>query len=194
MAQEADEVENSELCDLAGRGDIAQVRAYIEAGALVNSRHCLGGCRHTPLMTAAVNGHFEIVELLVQMGADLSLKDDGGRTVFQKVSDPKMQAFLQSCETSRHPERVIFYSPIGELIREDVYDFQMRERVTMIRKGKYGAVESTTITGFSAIEDQSDESMLRKAFNEHVKRGGKVEEASIFPHLLPKRRLPLGPH
>jgi hypothetical protein len=91
---------------------------------------------------------------------------------------------LQTFRNDKLPERVTFVSNIGNRIREDVYDFTMRERVTMMRNGRFGAVEALTITGFSAIEDRSDTSKLRQAFNEHVKRGGKTEEADIFPTIF----------
>jgi hypothetical protein len=62
----------------------------------------------------------------------------------------------------------------------------MRERVTLIRQGRLGAVETAVITGFSAIEDQSDSSMLRKAFNEHARRGGETEESAVFTRNISK--------
>ena len=54
-------------------GNISKVRAALNAGADPNSRHLLGwGALHV----AAVNGHREIVELLLKSGADPNLPDE----------------------------------------------------------------------------------------------------------------------
>ena len=60
-----------------GRGDIAAVKQHLAAGADVNAKREDGV---TPLYWAALEGHKEIVELLIENGANVNAKDDGGRT------------------------------------------------------------------------------------------------------------------
>ena len=53
-------------------GDQAAVELFLQAGMFVDTRS-LGG--QSALMGAAANGHLEIVKLLVQNGADLTLRE-----------------------------------------------------------------------------------------------------------------------
>jgi ankyrin repeat protein len=53
------------------------VRMLLEAGAPVNERQSGGS---TPLMSSAQNGDGPVLDLLLERGADPSLKDDEGRT------------------------------------------------------------------------------------------------------------------
>jgi hypothetical protein len=182
---------NKNLCDAAEGGSVAKVSSFLDQRVDINGRHCLDGCRYTALMKAALKGRLEVVRFLLDRGADVTLLDGENKTaedLARAGNHQEIVAILQSAV--KNPDKIIFYGQIGDRTRQDVYDFTMRERVTMIRQGKYGAVDTTTITGFSMIEDKSDESTLRKAFNEHLRRGGKTDEAVVFPNRLPKNKLP----
>ncbi len=50
----------------------------------------------TPLHLAAINGYLDIVQALVEAGANVSAKDKGGKTPFAVAKDPAIQAYLQS--------------------------------------------------------------------------------------------------
>lgn len=179
------------LCDMAEKGDIAQLRNFLSKGADINGLHCLDGCRYTALMKAASHGRIEAVRFLLEMGADATLRSGDNKTAedLARIANHHAIAALLQGE-DKNPDKVIFYDQVGDRTRQDVYDFSMLERLTMIRQSRYGAVDTTTVTGFSVIEDKSDQSALRKAFNEHVKRGGKTDESVVFPNKLLKNKLP----
>lgn len=54
------------------KGDIAAVRALLDKGANVNAKSPYGA---TPLFFAADRGHTEIAKVLIERGADVSIKD-----------------------------------------------------------------------------------------------------------------------
>jgi ankyrin repeat protein len=59
----------------AGHRDCGE--ALLVAGALLEPR---SGCNHTPLLSAAVNGKLEVLEMLLQRRADVGAVDNQGRT------------------------------------------------------------------------------------------------------------------
>ena len=62
----------------AYNGNIEAVKQHLAAGTDVNVKG--GFADGTPLHYAAANGHKEIVELLIEKGADVKAKDEGGKT------------------------------------------------------------------------------------------------------------------
>jgi hypothetical protein len=187
MDKDAQQALNKKFVDAADNGNASEVLSLLEAGADVNGRHCLDGCNHTALMKAAAKGYTSLVTMLLERGADTQLQGSEKKTAEQMARDAnkyeaveRIRAFEEMTEQAKSPDRISLYSPVGGRVREDVYDFSMKERVTLIRKGRFGEVEAMTVTGFSAIEDQSETSMLRKAFNEHVARGGSSDETVVF--------------
>ncbi|MGC9157340.1 MAG: ankyrin repeat domain-containing protein, partial [Candidatus Micrarchaeia archaeon] len=48
----------------------------------------------TALMLAALNGYQEVVEYLVEHGADVNAQDEEGRNVFMYATDPKIVDYL----------------------------------------------------------------------------------------------------
>jgi hypothetical protein len=191
MNKDAQQALNTKLADAAENGNLSGVTASLNEGAEINGRHCLDGCRHTPLMKASIKGNLSIVTLLLERGADPTLLGSEGKTAMELARDnnkTEVVTRIRSYEDDKSPDRVLFSTRIGNRIREDIYDFAMKERVTLIRPDQFAAVESALITGFSEIEDQSDGSMLRKAFNEHVKRGGKTDESEVFARRVFKNK------
>ena len=77
-----------------------------------------------------------------------------------------------------NPDIVIFRQQAGDRTLEDVFNFVSLERITLIRKSFDGPVEAMTLQGFSQIESRA---FLKKAIDEHQRRGGRVTEADIFP-------------
>ena len=72
---------------------------------------------------------------------------------------------------------------------QEVYSFKRRERFTFIRKSENGDVEAVQRESFFALDDKSG---LRRAFDEHVKRGGKMSEEDVFGDVMmkPRKTLP----
>jgi len=63
-----------EIHDAATGGDLAKVKALVEADPHLVSSKDTNGC--TPLLLAAANGHKDIVELLVAKKADINAKEN----------------------------------------------------------------------------------------------------------------------
>ena len=191
MTPEAQQALNKKLGDAVDSENIGEVAALIASGADVNGIHCTDGCRQTALIKAAIKGNIPIIMLLLEKGADTRLTEKENKTAVQLAEEnKKFDAVLRikAFDEEKKPERVSFHSFLGDRERQDIYDFVQKERLTLIRQGRYGPVEAATITGFSAIEDQSDGSMLRKAFNEHIRRGGHTEETEVFTRSIAKSR------
>ena len=62
----------------AYHGNIEAVKQHLAAGTDVDVKG--GFADGTPLHYAAANGHKEIAELLIEKGADVKAKDEGGKT------------------------------------------------------------------------------------------------------------------
>ena len=72
VKSEAPPVAESPLAKAAIRGDLAAIKAMLEAGAEINTRDALG---RTPLHMAAFYGRPKTTELLIASGADINARD-----------------------------------------------------------------------------------------------------------------------
>lgn len=63
------------LLDAAEQGNLPALDDYLKGSSLVDMRNA---CKWTPLMLAALNGHYEATEKLVDKGAEIDLVDKGG--------------------------------------------------------------------------------------------------------------------
>ena len=71
---------NEFLVDASQRGDMDDVRYYLDAGADPNARDVSLGISETPLHRAAVMDWRNMAELLIAKGADVNAKGVGGTT------------------------------------------------------------------------------------------------------------------
>lgn len=154
----------------------------------------LNGTRSTALIGAAVQGHIEAARLLLENGADIAHVNQWGMTALGYAVEKGHKAIVELLKNppplkrlNQNPDQVIFTSALSNRTMEEVFNFVSLERITLIRNGRRGPVEAVTRESFSVI---ADESALRKAFDEHVKRGGKADESAVFPNKLPKNKLP----
>jgi ankyrin repeat protein len=90
----------------ARQGAAATVRALVDAGADVNALSA--GDRTSPMVIAAINGHFDLVMYLLEKGADPNLTTDAGMTPLYAVLNvqwqprsfyPQPRAYLQQQAT-----------------------------------------------------------------------------------------------
>ncbi|MDR1901501.1 MAG: ankyrin repeat domain-containing protein [Treponema sp.] len=73
-----------QLIEAAGRGDVPQVQALLDQRVQINSKDTVTG--HTPLMAAALNGHAEVVSLLIASKANVNAVDKDGDTALMAAS------------------------------------------------------------------------------------------------------------
>lgn len=79
------------------RGDIQQVRLLVSAGADISGRLRRPGTPadlQTPLQMAAERGHASIVQLLLDLGAEVNALDDSHSTVLHSVASRRQQRYL----------------------------------------------------------------------------------------------------
>jgi len=85
----------------ADRGNVNAARALLDGGASVNA---LGGDKATPLMLAVKAAHADVVALLLNKGAEISLRDAAGRRaseVVRTVERKRLLALLASDPVKR---------------------------------------------------------------------------------------------
>jgi len=179
MTEEEQNKLNQDLYDAIGSGDVEAVRALLEKGANVNPPLSAG--HWTPLMNAAYSGHSAIADLLLRAGADKLVQCNGYTAAdqAQRYSHSTLADAIRNYvpETA---DQVRLYSQFSNRVREHIFDFAELERVTLIRSELYGPVEAAYSKNFSEL---GSDATLREAFNEHVKRGGKVAEEAVFGNL-----------
>jgi ankyrin repeat protein len=78
-----DGIEAQYLLAAAEGGARESCRALLDMGVAIDTRGSFGA---TPLMVAAGSGSVEVVELLLDRGADRTLKDDAGKTALDYLS------------------------------------------------------------------------------------------------------------
>ena len=76
---------------------LKETQAAIEAGADVNAKSGYDG--GTPLIYAARNGNIEILNILIQAGADIGAKDDEGKTALDYAKESDNYDNLKESET-----------------------------------------------------------------------------------------------
>src|SRR5258705_4304225 len=76
------------LHSAAAARSVPIARLLLEHGAPVNARQGGGDSGFTPLMEAAFNGQVDMVEILVDHGADRHLRDEEGRTAADHAHAP----------------------------------------------------------------------------------------------------------
>ena len=165
----------------------ADVVAYLlERGANIEICNENGS---TPLMFSAFYGHVGLAELLLAAGARRDIVNKHGKSAADYARDQKKIAVLDILTAD--PMQVSFSHRIADRTMQEVFDFQRRERVTLIRK-EDGGVEAVLRDSFNNLEDKET---LRRAFNEHKRTGGKLSEDEVFGQAIAKAktRLPFRP-
>lgn len=163
------------------------VRWLLDNGATPDARASEKGW--TPLMSAVSGQHLDIARMLMDAGASPAIfNKDGpeGKNALQLAREKGNKALLTML--SMTPDEVVFTDTVYDRVVQEVYSFKRKERFTFVRKEEFGDVEAVTRESFADI----DKSALRKAFGEHKKRGGKLEESEVFSDMLPKQKAQKG--
>jgi hypothetical protein len=61
----------------------------------------------TPLHTACLHGHLEIVELLLSYGADVTIKNDYGDTIFYEIKTNAIKQLIQQHRKNLHENKLL---------------------------------------------------------------------------------------
>lgn len=167
-------------------GKLAAVKWLLDHGAEPDRR---GKNGWTPLMSAASGDCAEIARLLLDRGASAVIRSSEGKNAIDIADEKGNSALVLMLRET--PDEVVFSDTVLDRTLQEVYSFRRRERFTFLRKGETGAIEAMQRDKFSDI---AGESGLRRAFEEHRKRGGKLTEDEVFdtPPVKPKLSLPLG--
>lgn len=170
----------------ANEGKAEAAAWLLDNGANVNQPVQDG--KYTPLMVAAVMGKMNVVILLLERGAQAAAINSEGKNVVQMAREHSrtdiadyIQKFIDF-----GPDEVSFSYPLQDRVMQEIFNFPRKERVTLVRKTVAGDVEAMQRDSFSSLDDLSG---LRKAFAEHKKRGGKLDEADVFSDALQKPKL-----
>lgn len=152
------------------------VEALLEYGADPR-KQCEVASRYSPLELAKHKKNDEIIAILEKSIAEHNEKDKIARANAERVKLERENA-AREAERRKNKDVVIFSQELGDLTLQEIYNFAALERVTLVRRGEEGPVEAVTRQDFA---DLSDKSNLRKAFEEHLGRGGTTSVNAVFP-------------
>lgn len=155
-------------------------------GADINKRYK----DSTLLMIAALKDDVETIEFLIKRKANLHLKRSDGKTAAD-IARVRAQDYLADMleyfmSPPNDAEEVVISRPFGNRVLQETFNFAAHERISLIRKSKYGAVEAMTREGFSFIEDHA---AIERAYEMYCKQGGKIPPEEALPSYLAHRKL-----
>ena len=176
MTEEEQKSLQQKLSDAVHSNNAEAVKSLVKQGADVNLP--LDNDGWTLLMGAAYRGLTDSVIALIDAGANRATVVNGRNAAeWATYYGHSATAGTIKSYVPETPDQVIFHGHISNRALEDIFNFATMERVTLIRTEKFGPIEAVYSKNFSELED---ETMLRQAFNEHVKRGGKRSEDAVF--------------
>lgn len=120
-----------------------------------------------------------LIDIIERGIAEAERRDVEARQRMEQAARDRKKARAAE-EHARNKDIVIFDEQLGDRTLQEIYNFSSLERISLIRKGEDGPVEAMQRQDFADIGDKPG---LRRAFDEHRRRGGTVEEAAIFPRL-----------
>lgn len=198
----------------AWSGAIEAMRDLIRRGADVNATSEDFG--HTPLHWAIDNDKLQAVRVLVEAGADLKARNENRMTPLQfalKRKRAAIAALLTNAERletvkkaeemvrnmrpatpaapapekKENPDIVIFSFKAGDRTLEEVFNFVSFEQISLTKRDADGTLEAQTRRNFADIDNDR---LLRRAFEEHKRRGGTAAESEVFPDAKPRLSRP----
>ncbi len=173
---------NDPLIQAACKGQTEAIRWLLDHGAAINRQDNAG--KWTPLMCTGYYGHPEAAQLLLERGARRDLVNHKGQTALACAREQQKPAAAQVL--LNNPDEISFFYSLSDRTMQEVFNFPRRERVTLIRQGDNGPVEAMQRDSFTSLDDLTG---LRKAFAEHKRMGGKLEETDVFSTGLIKPKI-----
>ena len=167
------------IVEAAKKGDVLHVKFLIEKGVDVDTDN------GEALLWAAMRGHREVVELLLEAEANVFFTNDNGSTAAQLARYHAHRDIEALIKERQQRDEITLKRRVSDSILEEVFNFKSLERITLLRAVDGGEAVSFQRDSFSALED----SALRSAFNQHVKRGGKTDESRVFTSKISKPRI-----
>ena len=165
---------NTALFYAAQFGRMDTVLFLLQRGIPVDVKNRIGS---TPLMAAAGGGHKEVARLLYDLGSDPVLNNFTGSSAYSYARSAGYADMVEMLRQPRNVDDVSFTRAVGDLTLQEVFNFAHADRLTILRRGADGPVESLQRDSFS---DLSDKAALRRAFDAYAKKGGKRPEGDFF--------------
>lgn len=195
----------------AWSGAVEAMRELIRRGADLNDTGSDIG--HTPLHWAIESDKLLAARVLVEAGADLKIRNKDKVTPLQYAIRRKrtaIAALLTNAERletvkkaeemikkarlaapaaavppekKENPDIVIFSFKAGDRTLEEVFNFASFEQISLTKRDADGALEAQTRRNFADIDNDR---LLRRAFEEHKRRGGTALESEVFPDAKPR--------
>lgn len=81
-----------DLIEAAGKGSLDEVDRLLRAGVSPNAARF----NVTPLVAAAEHGHVEVIQRLIDAGADVNLRDQQGMTALDYATRAKQMAAMEA--------------------------------------------------------------------------------------------------
>lgn len=170
---------------VSNHGEIVDL--LLEKGASITLKDATD---RTPLDNAVNYKMKEMAARLSKHAAKLATE----REARQRARDEVLRRAQEEADrraSQEYANVVVFKQRAGDHTLEDVFNFVSLERLTLVRKGDDGPVETMTRQNMA---DMDNRTMLKKALEEHANRGGTLTEKDIFPDEKPRiTRLPGGP-
>ena len=82
----------SVLMNAATRGCVADIEFLVAHGANINA---LSDFKNSALIMAVINQHVECVEKLIELGADVTIKNNEGKTAIDLTDDDEIKKMLK---------------------------------------------------------------------------------------------------
>lgn len=215
MTDEARGNYNAELSEACGRGDLVEAKRLMSLGGDIDQPGANG-----PLFMAASQGHVNVVNWLIGMGADINARNAKGSTpliaaafygktdcaaaLLQAGADATLRnndnGTAKSFAASNNHKAVVELlarDPDEVTLSWSVNNRLLQEVFNFARKERVTLIRKDADAPVEAVlrdsfADLPESSALRQAFEIHRKQGGRRTEEEIFSHTLPKLKLRQG--